>query len=158
MTQSSCAPAAADKWRTREGSDNRDKCVLNLVPEMDRESYADATGVSSSCRHRIRQHFTAVAALPQAPFHAPTHPSRAAPPEACGAPNQWSGVVRGTKVVGKSHARAMRRCLPAPRRFDLNVPEGGRWGGAGFPRLLLNRRLNPLLGVVLSESSWMKKK
>ncbi len=66
------------------------------------------------------------------PFHAPTHPPRAAPPEACGASNRWLGVVHGTKVVGKSHARACRRCLPAPRRFDLNVPMGGKRGGAGI--------------------------
>jgi hypothetical protein len=79
-----------------------------------------------------------------------THPC-AAPPEARGASNRWSGVVRGTKVVGKSHARACRRRFPAPHPFDLNVPEGGRWGGAGLRRLLLNRRLNPFLGGVLGE-------
>ena len=72
-------------------------------------------------------------------------------PEARGASNRWSGVVRGTKVVGKSHARACRRRFPAPHPFDLNVPEGGRWGGAGLRRLLLNRRLNPFLGGVLGE-------
>ena len=80
-------------------------------------------------------------------FHAP----RAAPPEARGAPNQWSGVVRGTKVVGKSHARACRRRLPAPRRFGLNVPVGGKRGGAELQRLLLNYGLNPFLGGVLDE-------
>ncbi len=37
---------------------------------------------------------------------------------------------------------------PAALRF---VPEGGRWGGAGLPRLLLNRGLNPFLGGVLDE-------
>jgi hypothetical protein len=50
-------------------------------------------------------------------------PPRTAPPEACGTANRWSGVVRGIKVVGKSHARALRRCFPAPHPFDLNVPE-----------------------------------
>ena len=80
------------------------------------------------------------------PALAPTHPPRTDPTEACGTANRWSGVVRGTKVVGKSHARALRRRFPAPHPFDLNVPEGGRRGGAGLQRLLLNRRLNPFLG------------
>jgi hypothetical protein len=50
-------------------------------------------------------------------------PPRTAPPEACGTANRWSGVVRGTKVVGKSHTRALRRCSPSSHPFDLNVPE-----------------------------------
>jgi hypothetical protein len=65
-----------------------------------------------------------------APFHPLFHPPRAAPPEACGAANRWLGVVRGTKLVGKSHARALRRRFPAPRRFDSNVPVGAKWGVA----------------------------
>ena len=68
-----------------------------------------------------------------------------------GAANPWSGVVRGTKVVGKSHTRALRRCLDDPRRFGLNVPEGAKRGGAGLRRLLLNRGLNPFLGGALDE-------
>ncbi len=41
--------------------------------------------------------------------------SLAAPPEARGAANRWSGVVRGTKLAGKSHAHALRWRLPAAR-------------------------------------------
>ncbi len=91
---------------------------------------------------RIRLHCSVASSAPSAPpatksyvgrrwmcfssFHLgsppPTHHPRAAPPEACGTANRWLGVVRGTKVVGKSRARTCRRCLPAPRRFDSNVP------------------------------------
>ena len=38
---------------------------------------------------------------------------RAAHPQACGAANPCSGVVRGTKVVGNSDAGIIRRCVPA---------------------------------------------
>ena len=78
-------------------------------------------------------------------------PPRTAPPEAYGTANRWSGVVRGTKVAGKSRARALRRRFPAPHRFDLKVPEGGKWGGAGLLRFLLDYGLKPFLGGVLGE-------
>ncbi len=57
-------------------------------------------------------------------------PPRTAPPEACGTANRWSGVVRGTKVVGKSHARAPEVLpRPAPLRFEnargAKLREGG---------------------------------
>ena len=77
-----------------------------------------------------------------------THPC-AAPPEACGASNRWSGVVRGTKVVGRSGAGRLGRRFPAPPHFDLNVPVGGKRGGAGLQRLLLKNGLKPFLGGVL---------
>ena len=77
-----------------------------------------------------------------------THP-HAAPPEACGASNRWSGVVRGTKVVGRSGAGRLGRRFPAPPHFDLNVPVGGKRGGAGLQRLLLKNGLKPFLGGVL---------
>jgi hypothetical protein len=58
-------------------------------------------------------------------------------------------VVRGTKVVGKSHARALRRCFPAPHPFDLKVPEAGSGEVDGLPRFLLDFGLKPFLGGVL---------
>ena len=57
----------------------------------------------------------------------------------------------GTKLVGKSHARALRRRFPAPRRFDLNVPMGGKWGAAVLLGLLLNYGLKRFLGGVLGD-------
>ncbi len=86
-----------------------------------------------------------------------THP-RAAPPEACGASNPWSGVVRGTEVVGKSRARALRRCLPAARRLGLNVPVGGKRGAGGMLRFVLNFGLGLFLGGVLGECGCAQKK
>jgi hypothetical protein len=45
-----------------------------------------------------------------------------------GASNRWSGVVRGTKVVGRSGAGRLGRRFAAPPPFNLNVPVGRDWG------------------------------
>ena len=85
------------------------------------------------------------------------HPCTA-PPEAHGAANPRLGVVCGTKAVGKSHARAPRRCLPAARRLDLNVPVGAKCGADEMVCLLVNFGLKPFLGGVLGQCGWAEKK
>jgi hypothetical protein len=95
---------------------------------------------------------------PDTPFSSPLHTTCAAPPEACGAANPRLGVVCGTKAVGKSHARAPRRCLPAARRLDLNVPVGAKCGADEMVCLLVNFGLKPFLGGVLGQCGWEEKK
>ena len=113
---------------------------LSLAASPDKDLHARSRRASEAqgAQHAQTRHFTRFF----------THPC-AAPPEARGAPNRWSGVVRGTKVVGRSGAGRLGRRFPAPHPFDLNVPMGGKRGGAGLLRLLLNNGLKPFLGGVL---------
>ena len=112
---------------------------------------------ASSIQHWYRYSFCTSAVLgPSAKIRFLCHPPL--PVAARGTTNPRPGVVCGTKVVGKSHVRALRRCLPAARRLGLYVPVGAKRGADGLLCFLLNFGLGLFLGGVLGECGCAEKK